>query len=46
MPLWAKLAQDAETGTGVEVSGNLRYPAGALTIKGEARRLIAHDDSG
>ena len=37
---------DAETGTGVEVGAGLRYIAGALTIEGQARTLVAHEASG
>ena len=37
---------DAETGTGVEIGAGLRYSAGALTIEGQARALIAHEASG
>ena len=37
---------DAETGTGVEVGAGLRYSAGALTIEGQARALVAHEASG
>ena len=39
---------DAETGTGVEVGGRIRYTdAGSgLTVEANARTLIAHDDSG
>ena len=37
---------DAETGTGVEVGGGLRYSAGALTIEGQVRTLVAHEASG
>ena len=37
---------DAETGTGVEVGAGLRYSAGALTIEGQVRTLIAHEASG
>ena len=39
---------DAETGTGVEVGGRNRYTdAGSgLTVEANARKLIAHEDSG
>ena len=37
---------DAETGTGVEVGGGLRYIAGPLTIEGHVRMLVAHEESG
>jgi hypothetical protein len=36
---------DAETGTGVEVGAGLRYTAGPLTIEGQVRSLVAHEDS-
>ena len=37
---------DAETGSGVEVGGGLRYIAGPLTIEGQVRMLVAHEESG
>ena len=37
---------DAETGTGVEAGAGVRYTAGALTIEGQVRGLIAHEESG
>ena len=37
---------DAETGTGLEVGAGLRYVAGALTVEGQVRTLVAHEDSG
>ena len=37
---------DAETGTGLEVGAGARYTAGALTIEGQVRTLVAHEDSG
>ena len=37
---------DAETGTGVEIGGGLRYIAGPLTIEGQVRMLVAHEESG
>ena len=37
---------DAETGTGLEVGGGVRYTAGALTIEGQVRTLMAHEDGG
>ena len=39
---------DAETGTGVELGGRIRYTdAGlGLTVEANARKLIAHEDSG
>ena len=37
---------DAETGTGLEVGVGVRYTAGALTVEGRVRALVAHEDSG
>ena len=39
---------DAETGTGVEAGGSVRYadPESGLTVEASARRLLAHEDSG
>ena len=37
---------DAETGSGVEIGGGLRYIAGQLTIEGQGRMLVAHEESG
>ena len=39
---------DAETGTGVELGGRIRYTdtASGLTVEANARTLIAHEDSG
>ena len=39
---------DAETGTGVEVGGSIRYTdtGSGLTVEANARTLIAHEDSG
>ena len=39
---------DAETGTGVELGGRIRYTdAGSgLTVEANARKLVAHEDSG
>ena len=39
---------DAETGTGVEVGGRIRYTDAdsGLTVEANARKLIAHEDSG
>ena len=37
---------DAETGTGVEIGAGLRYSAGPITIEGQVRTLIAHEESG
>ena len=36
---------DAETGTGIEVGAGLRYTAGPLTVEGQVRSLVAHEDS-
>ena len=37
---------DAETGTGLEVGAGLSYVAGALTVEGQVRTLVAHAESG
>ena len=37
---------DAETGTGVELGGALRYQGGGVTIEGAVRTLVAHERSG
>ena len=37
---------DAETGTGVELGAGVRYEAGALTIEGQVRTLLAHEAEG
>ena len=37
---------DAETGTGVEVGAGMRYTAGPLTVEGQVRTLITHEESG
>ena len=37
---------DAETGTGVEVGGGVRYAGSGLSVEARARTLIAHEDSG
>ena len=37
---------DAETGAGVELGAGIRYTAGALTIEGQVRTLVAHEESG
>ena len=37
---------DAETGTGVELGGGLRYEGAGVSIEGAVRTLIAHEDSG
>ena len=39
-------AGDAETGTGVEAGAGLRYSAGALTVEGRVRALVAHEATG
>ena len=36
---------DAETGTGVEVGAGIHYSAGALSIEGAVRALVAHEES-
>ena len=37
---------DAETGGGLELGGRIRYSSGLLTIEGQVRGLVAHEDSG
>ena len=37
---------DAETGTGLEVGAGMRYSTGPLTIEGQVRALVAHEESG
>ena len=37
---------DAETGTGVEVGGGIRYQGAGVSIEGTIRSLIAHEESG
>ena len=37
---------DAETGTGVELGGALRYQGAGVTIEGAVRTLVAHERSG
>ena len=37
---------DAETGAGVEMGAGISYTSGALTIEGQVRTLVAHQDSG
>ena len=37
---------DAETGIGVEMGAGIRYTAGALTVEGNVRALVAHEASG
>ena len=39
-------AGDAETGTGLEVGAGLSYVAGPLTVEGQVRMLVAHQDRG
>ena len=36
---------DAETGSGLEVGGSVRYVSGSLTVKVSARGLLAHSES-
>ena len=36
---------DAETGTGIEIGAGVRYTAGPLTVEGQVRSLVAHEDS-
>ena len=37
---------DAEPGAGLEVGAGLRYTAGALTVEGRVRALVAHEETG
>ena len=37
---------DAETGTGLEAGAGLAYSAGALTVEGRVRMLVAHEAPG
>ena len=37
---------DAETGTGLEVGGSVRYSRRGITVAGAVRTLVAHADSG
>ena len=37
---------DAETGTGLEVGAGVSYAAGPLTVEGQVRMLVAHEESG
>ena len=37
---------DAETGTGIELGGALRYQGAGITIEGAVRTLVAHEESG
>ena len=39
-------AGDAETGTGLEVGGGLAYTGHGVTIEGQVRALVAHEESG
>ena len=39
-------AGDAETGTGLEMGAGLSYAAGPLTVEGQVRMLVAHEESG
>ena len=43
---FASTAGDAETGTGVELGAGVRYTAGALTVEGQVRALVVHEESG
>ena len=36
---------DAETGSGIEIGAGLRYSTGPLTVEGQVRSLVAHEDS-
>ena len=37
---------DAETGAGLELGAGLRYARGPLSLEGQFRRLVAHEESG
>ena len=37
---------DAETGTGLEVGAGVSYVTGPLTVEGQVRMLVAHEESG
>ena len=37
---------DAETGTGLEIGGGLRFEAEGFSIEGTVRTLVAHEESG
>ena len=37
---------DAETGTGLEVGAGMRYARGPMTIEGQVRALVTHEESG
>ena len=39
-------AGDAETGTGLEVGTGVSYAAGPLTVEGQVRMLVVHEDRG
>ena len=39
-------AGDAETGTGLEMGAGVSYAAGPLTVEGQVRMLVAHQDRG
>ena len=39
-------AGDAETGTGLEMGAGLSYVTGPLTVEGQVRMLVAHEESG
>ena len=39
-------AGDAETGTGLEMGAGVSYAAGPLTVEGQVRMLVAHEESG
>ena len=37
---------DAETGAGLELGAGMRYTAGAISVEGQVRALVAHEESG
>ena len=37
---------DAETGAGLELGAGMRYTAGAVSVEGQIRTLVAHEESG
>jgi len=37
---------DAETGAGLELGAGMRYTAGAVSVEGQVRALVAHEESG
>ncbi len=37
---------DAETGAGLELGAGMRYTAGAVSVEGQVRALVAHEKSG